>query len=36
MQTGANWNIPDEDYQMQMALLEAAQQQTDPRPENQD
>jgi hypothetical protein len=35
MQTGANWNVAgDEDYQMQVALLEAAQQQTDQRPEN--
>jgi hypothetical protein len=24
MQTGANWNVGDEDYQMQMVLLEAA------------
>ena len=24
MQTGANWNGGDEDYQMQMVLLEAA------------
>ena len=24
MQTGVNWNVGDEDYQMQMVLLEAA------------